>query len=118
MPGANRIAWAGLIAAAGLAASAGTGAADLDRGRGLYEQRCTSCHDRSVHGRPNRVAADFGAVRDWVRRWSRDLGLAWSEEEIDDVAVYLNDKYYRFPCPRSVCPIVSMAPRSPGPPAR
>jgi hypothetical protein len=38
--------------------------------------------------------ADFGAR----------LGAGWSGAQIDDVAVYLNERYYRFPCPPDLCP--------------
>jgi hypothetical protein len=83
--------------------------AQPERGRALYELRCTGCHADSVHSRAKRVAADFGAVRGWVERWGRDLKLGWTAEEIDDVAVYLNDTYYRYPCPPTVCKVISRA---------
>ena len=82
-------------------------AADPDRGRALYELRCGECHSKSVHGRQRRVATDFAAVRGWVARWSRELELGWSDEEVVDVAVYLNNTYYRHPCPPDVCRVVS-----------
>ena len=91
-----------------LCVARGLPAADADRGRALYESRCTECHSESVHGRAKRVAADFADVRRWVSRWSDNLGLRWGEGEIDDVSVYLNDTYYRYPCPREVCKVVSM----------
>lgn len=86
-------------------------AAQSERGRALYELRCNGCHAQSVHSREKRVAADFAAVRDWVERWRRDLGLAWGAEEVDEVAIYLNDTYYRFPCPPSTCKVISSAGR-------
>jgi len=83
--------------------------AQPERGRALYELRCTGCHGQSVHARVKRVATDFAAVRGWVERWNRDLKLAWSADEIDDVTVYLNDNYYRYPCPPSTCKVISQA---------
>lgn len=83
--------------------------AQMERGRALYDLRCTHCHATSVHSRDRRVAADFGEVRGWVARWGRDLGLRWGDEEIDDVAVYLNATYYRYPCPPTVCKTLSRA---------
>lgn len=82
-------------------------ATDPNRGRALYELRCTSCHSESVHGRVKRAAADFDAVRGWVARWNRDLGIGWSASEIDDVAVWLNMTYYRYPCPAPACRVAS-----------
>ncbi len=82
-----------------LAGTTAAGAADLERGRILYEARCGGCHGDSVHGREKRLAADFAAVRGWVLRWSANLGFAWTNDEVDDVTVHLNARYYRFPCP-------------------
>lgn len=81
--------------------------ADARRGAALYEERCAACHSESVHGREKRVAKDFDAVRAWVVRWNVNLGLQWGDEEVDDVSVYLNDRYYRFPCPPGICKVVS-----------
>ena len=93
-----RLALASLAFAAALLAGQAT-AADAERGRDLYTQRCGACHDRSVHARRERVARDFGQVRAWVERWSRTLGLGWGAEEIEDVASFLNETYYRFAGP-------------------
>jgi len=100
------------VAAIGLVillAGRGTPAADAERGRELYELRCGECHSESVHGRAKRVATDFADVRRWVGRWSGNLGLRWSDSEIEDVSVYLNNTYYRYPCPREVCKVVSLS---------
>lgn len=92
----------------GLAMRSASGA-DAQRGRALYESRCFNCHSESVHGRKTRVASDFNDVRRWVVRWNDNLGLSWGDEEIDDVAVYLNETYYRFACPPTVCKVISRA---------
>lgn len=82
-------------------------AADGARGRILYEARCDGCHAESVHGRARRAASDYESVRAWVRRWSANVGTKWSAEEVDDVAAYLNGRYYKFTCPPSACPSTS-----------
>jgi hypothetical protein len=89
-------------------------AADAARGAALYESRCGSCHSESVHGRAKRVAKDFDDVRGWVRRWNDNLSLHWGDEEIDDVSMYLNNTYYKYPCPPSICKVVSLAPPAHG----
>jgi mono/diheme cytochrome c family protein len=91
-------------------ASRAAHAADPGRGAALYELRCGGCHSESVHGRKKLAARDFSEIRGWVVRWSENLKLAWSVEEIDDVSVYLNNTYYRYPCPPQVCKVVSLAP--------
>jgi len=76
---------------------------DLARGQALYGARCAECHDRSVHGRPVRSAASFEEVRAFVVHWQREVGASWQPDEIDAVTHYLNERYYRFPCPTTVC---------------
>jgi mono/diheme cytochrome c family protein len=78
-------------------------AADVLRGQSIYETRCIVCHDKSVHQREARKAKDFAGLREQVLRWSREVGGAWSEGEIDDIALYLNNRFYFFRCPPSVC---------------
>lgn len=77
--------------------------ADAERGKALYEARCDLCHGASVHVREARKATSFEGVRTQVARWNRELGGSWSVDEINDVTVYLNNRYYSFPCPASVC---------------
>lgn len=72
-------------------------------GRALYETRCGACHERSVHQRESRRAADFTGLRAEVARWSATSGGEWRGEEIDAVAAWLNERYYRFPCPPAIC---------------
>lgn len=109
-PHSTSLALVALAAAVVLFTSPIAAGADAERGRALYELRCGTCHSESVHGRVKRVATDFEDVRRWVERWSRNLRLSWSREELDDVSVYLNATYYRYACPPSVCKVVSMAP--------
>jgi mono/diheme cytochrome c family protein len=78
-------------------------AGDPDRGRALYESRCVECHDTSVHRRESRKAQTFEAILAQVSRWNASLGGAWTAAEIEDVAVYLNWRYYRHPCPEAIC---------------
>ncbi len=77
--------------------------ADAERGKGLYETRCSACHASSVHNRDARKAKSFNALRAQVLRWSAEVGGAWTADEIDDVTLYLNQRYYRFPCPQTMC---------------
>ncbi len=102
------------VLALGLAMRSASGA-DAQRGRALYESRCSTCHSVSVHGRKKRVASDFNDVRRWVVRWNDNLALHWGDEEVDDVSAYLNNTYYRFACPPTVCKTVSLAPGMPLP---
>jgi mono/diheme cytochrome c family protein len=90
--------------ALGLAGLSGAqAAADAGRGKIMYETRCSACHASSVHNRNARKATSFDGLRAQVLRWSTEVGGSWSGDEIDDVTRYLNQRYYRYPCPQSVC---------------
>jgi mono/diheme cytochrome c family protein len=97
-----------LLFATGTASGAPRAATDAWRGRALYESHCGGCHADSVHGRAKRQAGDYAAVRAWVVRWRDSLALAWTDAEVDDVAAYVNATYYRYPCPPSICTVVSV----------
>lgn len=91
------------VAVAAAAVSSAWAQNDLARGQALYEARCADCHDRSVHGRAVRSAASFEQIRAFVVHWQREVGADWQPDEIDAVTHYLNERYYRFPCPTTVC---------------
>ena len=78
-------------------------AAEPSRGRLLYESHCSGCHDKSVHGRESRVAKSFADIRAQVFRWNTFVGTSWSNQDIDQVAQYLNSRYYQFECPDRHC---------------
>jgi len=82
-------------------------AADAARGQALYESRCGECHTKSVHQRESRKATTFAGVLAQVGRWNDTLGGDWTAEDIEDVAVYLNQRYYKYPCPTAVCSVGS-----------
>ena len=67
------------------------------RGALLYSMHCNACHTSEVHWREQKLATDWNSLKDQVRRWQTRIGLIWSEEEITDVAHYLNAAYYGFP---------------------
>jgi mono/diheme cytochrome c family protein len=101
-----------LAALATITFAAGADAADPARGRALYDTRCTGCHETSVHGRAKRSADSCAAVRGQVERWNRNTGATWSTDEIDDVTLWLNERYYRFPVDNGRCasPVAALAP--------
>lgn len=94
----------GLLAPCSIALSApSTGSSemktsDIERPRGqlLYETHCSACHEQSVHSRNPRKAESVDKIKYFVTRWSTELKLNWSSSDIDEVAKYLNSKYYNF----------------------
>jgi len=85
-----------VLAALLLAACAPAPAADADRGRQLHEQQCTRCHDAGMYTRPKRMVSNFAELRERVQQCELAAELMWFEEDVDDVAAYLNRDYYRF----------------------
>jgi len=72
---------------------AAAGAEDTEA---LVQKNCIGCHGSEVYTRPDRRIQSFSSLETQVRRCSVNLDLAWFEDEIEDVAQYLNRKYYHF----------------------
>jgi len=87
--------------APGLSAAWAEGGAE--RGKLLYETRCGACHKTSVHSRSARKATSFIALRAQVQRWSAEAGGKWTAGDIDAMTLYLNQRFYHFPCPQGMC---------------
>ena len=88
-----------LTLALGLAYANVAGAEDLDRGRALHETHCRMCHESVAYKRDKKIAKTYEEVRAQVVRWQTNSGLSWSNDDIDDVALYLAKTYYKIPCP-------------------
>jgi len=82
---------------AAVAAPAPGLAADIGHGRQLQQKNCMGCHDDSVYTRQDRKISTLDGLQKQVQRCELTLGLKWFDEDVDDVAAYLNDSYYRFP---------------------
>ena len=71
--------------------------AGAERGQLLYENHCTSCHASIVHVREQRKSKSQAELRAWILRWSGELKLNWTGDELADVYRPLNNRYYKFP---------------------
>jgi mono/diheme cytochrome c family protein len=71
----------------------------LATGELLYLTHCIGCHSAQMHWRDNRIAKDWPGLKFQVKRWQNEAGLLWSEQEVADVAHYLNVVHYQFPTP-------------------
>jgi len=74
-------------------------AADLERGKMLYENHCRMCHDSVAFKRDEKIAHTYDEVRAQVMRWQTNTSLHWNAEDITNVASYVAKTYYRIPCP-------------------
>lgn len=66
------------------------------RGELLYANHCIECHTTQMHWRDRHVARDMPTLRAEVRSWQGQIGLQWSDEDIDAVAQHLNRTIYKF----------------------
>jgi mono/diheme cytochrome c family protein len=85
---------------AGLVQAHAQGSDSATRGALLYETHCIGCHTSQMHWRENRLAKDWPSLKLQINRWQKETALGWTEQEIVDVATYLNGLHYRFPAPQ------------------
>ncbi len=93
-----------------LCAGASGGAGAQTRGELLYGTHCVACHNTQVHWREKKQVVDWTSLRAQVRRWQAADQLAWSDDDIDHVARYLNEVFYRLPPPSQVIATAAPAP--------
>lgn len=77
--------------------------ADTERGMALHDANCISCHasryghdGTEMYTRPNHRIKDHAGLRKQVNFCKDNLGLTWFDDEVDDVAEYLNKTFYQF----------------------
>ena len=79
------------------AAAAAEPARDVSRGELLYSTHCVACHTTQVHWRDKKLATDWKSLKAQVSRWQNASGQSWGEQDITEVARYLNTLYYHYP---------------------
>jgi mono/diheme cytochrome c family protein len=72
------------------------GAADIAHGQQLYKANCLRCHNDSEFTRKDHKVTTADALHRRVQLCEMQLGLKWFDEDIDDVAAYLNQNFYHF----------------------
>jgi mono/diheme cytochrome c family protein len=70
---------------------------NISRAELLYSTHCISCHNDEIHWRDKLLATDWLSLKVQVRRWQGTTGLVWREDDITQVAHYLNATYYHYP---------------------
>jgi len=71
----------------------------VSRGELLYSTHCIACHDTQLHWRERKLATDWTHLKAEVNRWQKTTGLQWRDDDVTEVARYLNTRYYHFPAP-------------------
>lgn len=70
---------------------------DASRGELLYSTHCIACHSTQMHWRDKKLATDWTRLQAEVRRWQQVSALGWSDDDIAEVARYLNALFYHYP---------------------
>jgi hypothetical protein len=86
-----------LIALVVVATASAAAAQAPSRGALLYDTHCVACHTTQVHWRERKLVSDWASLAAETQRWQRNLGLRWSDEEVEEVVRFLNTTIYRFP---------------------
>ena len=78
-------------------------AADEANGKALHDENCTSCHIQMTGGdgsalytRKDRKMKSMDSLKTQILRCASAKNLSWFDEEVNDVAAYLNATYYEF----------------------
>ena len=71
-------------------------ARDLTQGKALHQESCLQCHQADLYERPDRTVTSLRHLRSQVLFCAVSNDIEWFDEEIDNVADYLNAFYYLF----------------------
>ncbi len=71
-------------------------AIDIENGKTLHNEGCLRCHNDSMYTRENTLVNSFDELHKRIRNCELMTDMTWFDEEIDDVAAYLNDTFYLF----------------------
>jgi mono/diheme cytochrome c family protein len=70
---------------------------DTSRGELLYTTHCIACHNEKIHWRDKKIAKNWAELKTQIIHWQGVAGLAWDDEDIVEVARYLNARDYHYP---------------------
>jgi mono/diheme cytochrome c family protein len=86
-----------------LCVSQTTLAANPAHGKDLHNANCQSCHTSlmgdkpdSIYTRSDRRVNSVEGLRSQVTRCKTSVGVAWPDDQIDDVVEYLNNNFYHL----------------------
>ncbi|MEN9432510.1 MAG: hypothetical protein RLZZ422_99 [Pseudomonadota bacterium] len=70
--------------------------AHVQAGQAIHDKNCISCHDSSAYSRLDRRVANYSELLAQVRRCNGNLAERLYDEELQEIALYLNKTYYSF----------------------
>lgn len=66
------------------------------RGQMLYDNHCMHCHAEGVHLRATSKVHSLDDLAHEVKKWAGLQRLDWNQDDLRDVADYMNRKYYKL----------------------
>lgn len=92
-----------LVSAFFLYASQTAFSANLAHGKDLHDANCQSCHASlmggnpdSIYTRSNRRVSSIDGLKNQVTRCKTTVGVAWPDDQVQDVVDYLNTNFYKL----------------------
>ncbi|MDX2504497.1 MAG: cytochrome c [Gammaproteobacteria bacterium] len=86
-----------------LISQANAQAANPAHGKDLHDANCMSCHTSLMGGNPNQIYTrsdrkvnTLEGLRSQVTRCNSTVGVAWEQDNIQDVVEYLNSNFYKI----------------------
>ena len=71
--------------------------ADTGEGKELFDEaNCQACHENSSFSPKKNKVSDFDKLHKQVQRCEFANSTGWFDDEVIDVAKYLNSKFYHF----------------------
>lgn len=68
---------------------------DPVRGEKLHA-KCLDCHGTGIYAPGKKKITSLKALRKEVKRWGTYYAPALSEQEIEDITAWLNERFYKF----------------------
>jgi len=71
-------------------------AGDPVRGEKLHDS-CLGCHGTALYVPPQAKIKNLAALKKEVERWNDRMNPKFNKQEIDDLVIFLNRDFYKFP---------------------
>jgi len=71
-------------------------AGDPVRGEKLHDS-CLGCHGTELYVPPKAKVKTLAALKKEIERWNDRMNPKFNKQEIEDMVVYLNRDFYKFP---------------------
>jgi len=86
------------VLAFALMAATGAARADVDvkAGQALHDKNCLKCHNPEAYTRKDHMVKNPDQLNKRVTMCQLSLGLNWFDDDITNVAAYLNQNFYHF----------------------